>query len=152
MDFEISDKMNAILEMMNEFMEKEVIPLEPEYLNRSFVDMLPELEEKRRLVRQMELWAPQHPRDYGGMGLDIIEFGLVSEVLGRSPLGHFVFGAQAPDAGNIEILHLHGTEEQKEIYLQAPGGRRNPELFFHDRGGTGRLQSGAAGHHRSQGR
>jgi alkylation response protein AidB-like acyl-CoA dehydrogenase len=118
MDFEISDKMKAVLEMMDEFMEKEVIPLEPEYLNRSFVDMLPELEGKRRIVKQMELWAPQHPREYGGMGLDIIEFGLVSEVLGRSPLGHFVFGAQAPDAGNIEILHLHGTEEQKETYLK----------------------------------
>ncbi len=118
MDFEISDKMKAVLEMMNEFLEKEVIPLEPEYLNRSFVGMLPELEEKRRIVKQMELWAPQHPKEYGGMGLDIIEFGLVSEVLGQSPLGHFVFGAQAPDAGNIEILHLHGTEEQKKTYLK----------------------------------
>jgi acyl-CoA dehydrogenase len=117
MDFEISEKMRAILEMMNEFVEKELIPLEPEYLKRNFVDLLPELEEKRRLVKQMELWAPQHPKEYGGMGLDLVEFGLVSEALGRSPLGHFVFGAQAPDAGNIEILHLHGTEDQKARYL-----------------------------------
>jgi len=66
----------------------------------------------------MELWAPQHPQEFGGMGLNLVEFGLVSEALGGSPLGHFVFGAQAPDAGNIEILHLHGTEEQKEKYLK----------------------------------
>ncbi len=118
MDFAISDKMQAILEMMNEFVEKELIPLEPEFLKKNFLDLLPELEEKRRLVKQMELWAPQHPREYGGMGLNLVEFGLVSEALGRSPLGHFVFGAQAPDAGNIEILHLHGTEEQKAKYLQ----------------------------------
>jgi alkylation response protein AidB-like acyl-CoA dehydrogenase len=52
------------------------------------------------------------------MGLDLMEFALVSESLGRSPMGHYVFGAQAPDAGNIEILHLHGTEEQKEKYLR----------------------------------
>lgn len=118
MDFAISDKMQAILEMMNEFVDKELIPLEPEFLKKNFVDLLPELEEKRRLVKQMELWAPQHPREYGGMGLNLVEFGLVSEALGRSPLGHFVFGAQAPDAGNIEILHLHGTKEQKAKYLQ----------------------------------
>lgn len=43
---------------------------------------------------------------------------LVSEALGRSPLGHFVFGWQAPDAGNIEILHQFGAEEQKDRYLQ----------------------------------
>jgi acyl-CoA dehydrogenase len=118
MDFEVSEKMKAVIEMMDEFVEKELIPMEPEFLERPFVDLVPQLEEKRRMVRQMELWAPQHPREYGGMGLNLMEFGLVSESLGRSPLGHYVFGAQAPDAGNIEILHLHGTEEQKETYLR----------------------------------
>jgi len=118
MDFEVSEKMQPIIEMMDEFVEKELIPLEPEFLKRSFADMTPELEEKRRIVRQMELWAPQHPPEYGGMGLDLMEFALVSEALGRSPLGHYVFGAQAPDAGNIEILHLYGTDEQKKTYLR----------------------------------
>jgi len=51
------------------------------------------------------------------MGLDLMEHAMVSEVLGRSPLGHYVFGCQAPDAGNIEILHKYGTEAQKEKYL-----------------------------------
>ncbi|HUU80670.1 MAG TPA: acyl-CoA dehydrogenase family protein [Acidobacteriota bacterium] len=118
MDFEVSERMQAILEMMDEFVGKEVIPLEPEFLNRPFVEMLPELEEKRRMVSQMELWAPPHPPEYGGMGLDLMEFALVSEALGQSPIGHYVFGCQAPDAGNIEILHLHGTEDQKEKYLR----------------------------------
>jgi acyl-CoA dehydrogenase len=118
MDFEVSEKMQAILEMMGEFVEKEVIPLEPEFLNRPFVEMLPELEEKRPMVSQMELWAPPHPPEYGGMGLDLMDFALVSEALGQSPIGHYVFGCQAPDAGNIEILHLHGTEDQKEKYLR----------------------------------
>jgi acyl-CoA dehydrogenase len=118
MNFEISEKMQTIIELMDEFVEKEIIPLEPEFLNRSFTDLLPELESKRRMVRQMELWAPPHPEEYGGMGLDLVEFALVSESLGRSPLGHFAFGCQAPDAGNIEILHLHGTEEQKEQFLR----------------------------------
>jgi alkylation response protein AidB-like acyl-CoA dehydrogenase len=118
MDFAVSEKMQTIIEMMGEFVVKEVIPLEPELLRRPFVEMLPELDEKRRMVRQMELWAPPHPREYGGMGLDLMEFALVSESLGQSPLGHYVFGCQAPDAGNIEILHLYGTDGQKEIYLK----------------------------------
>jgi acyl-CoA dehydrogenase len=117
MDFAITEKMQVIIGMMKEFVEKELIPLEPEFLRKEFRDMLPELEEKRRMVKQMELWAPNHPKEFGGMGLDLMEHGLVSEVLGRSPLGHYVFGCQAPDAGNIEILHKYGTEDQKAQYL-----------------------------------
>ncbi|MDD5713259.1 MAG: acyl-CoA dehydrogenase family protein, partial [Smithellaceae bacterium] len=51
-------------------------------------------------------------------GLNLMEHALVSEELGRSPLGHYCFGCQAPDAGNVEILHKHGTDEQKEKYLK----------------------------------
>ena len=118
MDFQISEKMQVILEMMNAFVNKELIPLEPEFLNREFVDLLPVLAEKRRLVKQMELWAPNHPKELGGMGLDLVEHGLVSEVLGRTPIGHYVFNCQAPDAGNIEILHRYGTESQQAKYLR----------------------------------
>ena len=118
MDFKISDKMKTILEMINEFVKKELVPLEHEFLTREFRDMVPELEEKRKMVKRMELWAPNHPRELGGMGLNLVEHGLVSEALGYTPIGHYVFGCQAPDAGNIEILHLHGTAEQKEKYLK----------------------------------
>lgn len=118
MDFEISDKLKTITGMIDEFVDKEIIPLEPEIHHKTFRELLPILEEKRSIVKQMELWAPNHPKEYGGMGLDLVEFGAVSEALGRTPLGHFVFNCQAPDAGNIEILHRHGTPEQKERYLR----------------------------------
>ncbi len=117
MDFALSDKMQAVIGMMREFVKKELIPLEPEFLDRDFGEMAPVLEEKRVIVRQMELWAPNHPKEYGGMGLDLMEHALVSEVLGRTPIGHYVFGCQAPDAGNVEILHRYGTEAQKERWL-----------------------------------
>lgn len=80
--------------------------------------MLPSSRKKRNMVKKMELWAPNHPKEYGGMGLNLVEHAFVSESLGRTPIGHYVFGCQAPDAGNIEILHLHGTPEQKEKYLR----------------------------------
>ena len=118
MDFSVSEKMQAILTMIREFVDKELIPLEHEFVKKEFRDMLGVLKEKRQMVKQMELWAPNHPKEYGGMGLDLMEHALVSEELGRTPLGHFVFNCQAPDAGNIEILHKYGTDEQKEEYLR----------------------------------
>ncbi len=117
MDFEISDKMKAILGMITEFLQKELIPMEREFLSQDFRALLPRLEQKRQLVKKMELWAPNHPVEHGGMGLSLTEHALVSEALGRTPLGHFVFGCQAPDSGNVEILHLYGTPEQKQRYL-----------------------------------
>ena len=118
MDFSVSEKMQVILEMVNGFVDAELIPLEPEFLNREFVELLPVLEEKRNLVRQMELWGPNHPRALGGMGLNLVEHGLVSEVLGRTPIGHYVFNCQAPDAGNVEILHKYGSAAQQAQYLK----------------------------------
>ena len=118
MNFEISDRMKAILEMINEFVDKELIPMENEFRSKEFRELLPELKKKRDMVKKMELWGPNLPKEYGGMGLDLMDHALVSEALGRSPLGHYVFNCQAPDAGNIEILHLHGSEEQKKRYLK----------------------------------
>lgn len=117
MDFQISDRIKTIVSMINEFVDKELIPLEPEFMVRDFTDMLPVLKEKQDMVKKMELWAPNFPAECGGMGLSLVEHGLVSEALGRSPLAHYVFWCQAPDAGNVEILHAHGTEAQKKQWL-----------------------------------
>lgn len=129
MDFEISEKLKIITQMIDEFMDREVIPLEPELHHGTFRDMLPVLSEKREMVKRMELWAPNHPKEYGGMGLDLVEYAIVSEALGRSPLGHYIFNCQAPDAGNIEILHLYGNEDQKERYLRPLVGGRIRSCF-----------------------
>jgi len=117
MDFSTSDRIQTIVEMINEFVEAELIPLEPEFLVKDFKELLPILREKQEMVKKMELWAPNFPVECGGMGLSLLEHGLVSEALGRSPLGHYVFWCQAPDAGNVEILHDYGTKEQKQRYL-----------------------------------
>ena len=118
MDFTVSEKMQTILGMMKEFVQKELIPLEPEASNKSFAEILPQLEEKRKMVKQMELWSPLMPKEYGGMELNLMESALVYEALGGTPFGLFVFGCQAPDAGNIEILHQYGSDEQKEKWLK----------------------------------
>jgi len=116
-DFAISDKMTELLARMREFVATDVIPAEADVMTNGFTKSDATLTALRDKVKEAGMWAPQLPTDIGGMGLSVLEHGMVSEVLGRSPLGHYVFGAQAPDAGNIEILHKFGTDEQKEAYL-----------------------------------
>jgi alkylation response protein AidB-like acyl-CoA dehydrogenase len=116
-DFELSEKTETMLGMIDEFMRQEVLPLERFFLAEPFSALLPKIERQRQAVKQMGLWAPNHPEEYGGMGLGLVDHGLVSEALGVSPLGHFIFGCHAPDAGNIEILHQHGSEEQRRRWL-----------------------------------
>ena len=118
MAFEPSEKLQSILDMMSEFVDKEIIPMEHDMDTKGFNAMEPELERKREMVRQMELWAPLHPKEYGGMGLPLMDTAMIFEVLGRTPYGLYIFGCQAPDAGNIEILHKFGTEEQKEKWCR----------------------------------
>jgi acyl-CoA dehydrogenase len=117
MDFSVSEQMATMLTMVGEFVDRELIPIEGEMLHGdpdTVADMVAAAQVK---VRQMGLWAPNHPVEFGGLGLSMVDHGLLSEALGRSPLGHTVFGVQAPDAGNIEILHTHATPEQRERWL-----------------------------------
>lgn len=117
MDFAISAKMNEILPKMAQFVKSELMPLEQRLLHEPFRSLLPDLQQKRERVKSLGLWLPQMPTKVGGMGLSLLEHGLVSEVIGQSPLGHYVFNCQAPDAGNMEILYEFGTAEQKQKYL-----------------------------------
>ena len=110
-------ELHMILSTVREFVEEEIIPLEPLLLNHEYDVLMARLQEKRDKAKSLGLWLPQIPQGYGGMGLSLVEHGRVSEVLGRSLLGHYVFNCQAPDAGNMEILIEHGTPEQKKTYL-----------------------------------
>jgi acyl-CoA dehydrogenase len=107
----------SLLLKIREFLRAEVFPLEREFLRRPFRELLPALKEKRERVKALGLWAPQLPVAYGGLGLKLTEFARVSEELGSTPLGHYLFNCQAPDAGNLEVLISHATPEQKELYL-----------------------------------
>ncbi len=118
MNFDLPERVKSFVEQIREFVDQELIPLEPLLLQAGFRSLLPELETKRQWVKAQGLWAPNHPIEYGGMGLDLMEHALVSEALGRTPLGHYVFGCHAPDAGNVELLHRHGSSEMKSLYLE----------------------------------
>lgn len=118
MDFDVAPETKMILDTMREFVQEEIIPLEKLFLDKDIAKLSPLLLQKRQKAKDLGLWLPQIPQEYGGMGLSLVEHGHVSEVLGRTPMGHYVFNCQAPDAGNMEILIEHGTPEQKETYLK----------------------------------
>ncbi len=118
MDFSIPQPLNETLKSVRSFLIEEVYPLERDFLTRPFRELLPSLAAKREEVRALGLFAPQVPREYGGAGLSFMEHALLSEELGRTPLGHFVFNCQAPDSGNMEILHEFATAPQKETWLK----------------------------------
>jgi acyl-CoA dehydrogenase len=69
-------------------------------------------------VRTLGLWAPHVPPEAGGTGTGFLDYAYLNEQIGRSLWGQLVFGCQAPDAGNAEILFLFGTDEQKERWLR----------------------------------
>lgn len=108
---------HGILDRVREFVRGEIYPLERDFIRRPFRALLPLLAEKRHKVKALGLWAPHLPLEYGGLGLSLTDFARISEELGRTPLGHYLFNCQAPDLGNMEILMAHATDEQKREYL-----------------------------------
>jgi acyl-CoA dehydrogenase len=117
-DFEVPERVRALLPGVREFVREELIPLEAALRHQPFAALVPRLREKREKVRQMGLIAPHLPEAAGGAGLSLLEFAFLSEELGKSVLGHYVFNCQAPDVGNMEVLLAHGSPEQKRRFLE----------------------------------
>jgi len=105
------------LEHVRAFMAERVIPNERalEKQDEAGEKLLAQLQDE---VRELGLWAPHVPPEAGGSGTGFLDYAYLNEHIGRSMFGQLVFGCQAPDAGNAEILHLFGTDEQKERWLQ----------------------------------
>jgi len=97
-------------------MHDRVLPNEP-VLDREDAAADDLVAELRAEVKAAGLWAPHVPPEAGGTGTGFLDYAYLNEQIGRTLWGQLVFGCQAPDAGNAEILHLFGTEEQKERWL-----------------------------------
>jgi alkylation response protein AidB-like acyl-CoA dehydrogenase len=99
------------------FVREVLVPQEPALLGIGWEAALPQLEALRREARARGLWAPFLPVALGGRGLPLEAFARLSEELGRTPFGHYVCNCQAPDVGNMELLHRAGTAEQQARWL-----------------------------------
>jgi acyl-CoA dehydrogenase len=110
------------------FMEAYVYPSEPAFAaDDDASDAL--IAELRTRAKDAGLWAPHIGPEAGGTGGGFLSYALLNEVIGRSHWGQLVFGCQAPDAGNSEILHTFGTPEQRRRWL-APLVAGEARSFF----------------------
>src|SRR6266498_3739711 len=104
-------------EAYSAFMDEHVYPAEPALAREDeAADAL--IAELRGRAKAEGLWAPHLPPEAGGTGEGFLAYALLNEEIGRSIWAQLVFNCQAPDAGNGEILHLFGTDDQKERFLR----------------------------------
>src|SRR5437016_221835 len=114
-DFSTEPEFERKLEWMREFVREEVFPLEVlDADEATFMRIVRSLQDE---VRKQGLWAAHLPPDLGGQGFGQVKLGLMHEIDGMSPWAPIVFGNQAPDSGNSEVLAHFGTPEQKERWL-----------------------------------
>ncbi|WP_400163669.1 acyl-CoA dehydrogenase family protein [Brevibacillus sp. TJ4] len=116
-DFCPTPEQQEMIDQATAFMDQYVYPNEVYMVPHRG---LPEerLKPLQQKVKELGLWAGHLPKEYGGMGMGFVSLGLLSEIIGRSPIAPYIFGSMAPDAGNAEILYHAATPEQKETYLR----------------------------------
>ncbi|MDT3439936.1 acyl-CoA dehydrogenase family protein [Pseudofrankia sp. BMG5.37] len=121
-DFETDPEYQKKLDWADEFVREEVEPLDHVFPHQQFD---PATDEMRRVidplkeeVRRQGLWATHLSPELGGQGFGQLKLALLNEILGRTLWASVVFGTQAPDTGNAEIIAHYGTQEQKDKYLQ----------------------------------
>jgi acyl-CoA dehydrogenase len=120
-DFETEPEYQAKLDWVDEFIRTEVEPLELLALDpydKQNAAMMAVLRPLQQQVKDHGLWAAHLTPELGGQGYGQVQLALLNEILGRSRWAPSVFGCQAPDSGNAEILALFGTDAQKQRYLQ----------------------------------
>src|SRR3979411_33615 len=115
-DFSTEPEFEEKLEWMRGFMRDEVYPLE--VLETDAAGFMRAIRPLQQEVKQHKLWATHLPPELGGQGYGQVKLGLMHEIEGASVWGPIVFGNQAPDSGNSEVLAHFGTEEQKKRWLK----------------------------------
>ncbi len=121
-DFETEPEFQEHLDWVEAFVKEEIEPLDLVWGGLEFTP----LDDNRRRaidplkqqVRERGLWAAHLGPELGGQGYGQLKLSLMNEILGRSGWAPIVFGTQAPDTGNAEIIAHYGTDEQKATYLQ----------------------------------
>jgi acyl-CoA dehydrogenase len=120
-DFETEPEFQAELDWIDGFVRDEVEPLDLvlgsqyDFKNPANIRLVRPLQAQ---VKARKLWACHLGPELGGQGYGQVKLALINEILGRSRFAPVVFGCQAPDSGNAEILAHYGTPEQKRRYLQ----------------------------------
>src|SRR6202011_6398087 len=147
MDFTLPPEIEDIRLRTRAFVETHVLPLESDPANFSDHENIPHerLAPVREKAKKAGLWAPQSPKEYGGMDLPMVAWAVMYEEAARSLFGPLAMNCMAPDDGNMNVLKKLGTPAQKEKWLRpivegkvrssfamtepAPGGGSDPGMI-----------------------
>jgi len=119
-DFETDPAFQRELDWIDDFVHEEIEPLDfiighpNDFSDPNRAKLIPRLQAE---VKRRKLWACHLGPDLGGQGYGQVKLALMNEILGRAKCAPIVFGCQAPDSGNAEILAHYGTPAQKDRYL-----------------------------------
>ncbi len=123
MDFDYSDKVEALRGRLTSFMNEAVLPNE-ETFHRQIEDggdrwqTPPILEEMKARARNAGLWNLFLPDSDKGAGLTNLEYAPLCEIMGQSPWAPEVFNCSAPDTANMEVLERYGSDDHKARWLE----------------------------------
>ena len=119
-DFETEPEFEEKLTWMRQFLVEEIYPLEglPADMQRDR-DVIDEITGPLKdEVKARGLWATHLPPSLGGLGFGQVKLGLMNEILGKSAFAPRIFGVNAPDTGNAELLAEGATPAQKEQWMR----------------------------------
>ena len=123
-DFSIDPEFQEQLDWIKAFVKEHVEPLDLAFAGEEstydksgafYREAIRPLQQK---VKDRGIWSCHLTPEQGGQGYGQVRLAYMNEILGRSQFAPTVFGTQAPDSGNAEIISHYGTEEQKAKYLQ----------------------------------
>ena len=117
--FEIPAELAALVARVRTYVTEYALPAEAEIADPT--DLLASwgvVERLRDRARELGLFVPQMPAEYGGLGVGVMGMALISQEVGAAPLAALGLNAMAPDEGNMHTLLLAGTEAQKERWLR----------------------------------
>jgi len=117
-DFSTEPEFRRELDWMAGFVRAEIWPLETVADDLGADGFERAIAPLRDEVKERGLWAAHLPPALGGQSFGQVKLGLMHEILGSSPHAPLVFGCNAPDSGNAELLALAGTSDQKQQWLE----------------------------------
>jgi acyl-CoA dehydrogenase len=121
-DFAPAPKAADYLQRVDQFIHTEIDPVEPEYHSALSTQdnpyvVLPVIEELKAKAREQGLWNLFLPDQTHGAGLRNVDYAPLAERMGRSSIAPEIFNCNAPDTGNMEVLHQYGSDEQQRRWL-----------------------------------
>jgi len=119
-DFTFPPEVEEARQRMRAFVDEDIRPTEERLLSDAAgrADWRAELDRLRSRAKELELWMPHMPRDWGGAGHGPTALAAVSAEAAKTRFGSYVVNCYAPDEGNMHTLLHFGTDDQKSRYLK----------------------------------